>query len=836
MKKSLVIFFLFFYFVLTCFCQIIDVQELDFEKYSNVMNETFNPSVKGHKQWKRKEWFLKPRLYPNNKFENLTKKTWAEFERYKQTRSTDRSTHGNWSFLGLDFSANGNGRLNCIAIHPTNENIIYVGASNGGVWKTTNGGGTWTNITPDIPLLAIADIKLNPLNSNEVFVLTGDGDPSPGVGDYHGQMEISSIGIIKSTNGGSTWFPSKLSINVIDALVPYKLLIHPTNPDIQFVAANDKLLRTDDEWSTMDTVIDVTTYDIEFKPGDPNIMYASGEDWISRSVDNGISWNPVTDGGFTFANVSERIELAIAPDNSNMVYAIAGDWDNGLIGFFSSNSSGQNNTWTLRNSSTGVHGAFSVYCIGLAVDPNNWQHVYGGMQWICKSTNEGVSWASIVQSTVHADIHDVQFFGSNIYVACDGGLYKSTNQGATWTVLNDGLAISEIYRIAGTPQVSDLFYVGAQDNGTMKRPSSTTTFTNVWGGDGTVCNINPLNFNIVYAGQQSGIFGKSTNGGSSFNTLPMLDNGAWISPFEIDPLITDILFAGLDGKVVRSDNGGSAWLTLGSDPFTENLNCLAQGTDNRNILYASQNTLIARCDNALANNNFDWTIVSAGLPDLAITGIAVNPIDVDEVYITFSGYNNGNKVFKSTNFGEDWINISENLPNVPINCIAFQDTPGNIDAVYIGTDIGVFYRDNNIGEWIYFSNFLPVTIVNDLYINGANNTIAAGTYGRGLWRSPLYTSCEADLTITNYGGGIRYYSYSNSITSSAAVQKDMGHSLHFQAGNFINLTPGFNLGGEAALYAKIDDCPTPYTSLKTQDIKNTDFKMNNDFLEYLLRL
>ncbi|MFM2393665.1 MAG: hypothetical protein RLZZ546_1647, partial [Bacteroidota bacterium] len=809
----------------------------NFKELSNEMNAMYKTGVKGYKQWKRKEWFLQQRLYPSSKIENLTTKTFREFENFKQRNASNRETHGSWAFQGPTFSNTGNGRLNTIAIHPTNENIIYVGSSNGGIWKSTSGGTSWVNVSPNIPLLAIADIKINPSNTNEIFVLTGDGDPSPSVGSFHGQMEISSIGIIKSIDGGNTWQPSNLSINTTNAMVPYKLLIDPNNFDIQFIAANGRLLRTANQWQTIDTVITNTTYDIEFKPGNSNIMYASGSNWIRRSTDNGENWDLITDADFSWMSSSSRVELAVAPNNVSVVYALAGGWNNGLDAFYLSTDSGQNNTWTLKNTTETVHGAFTTYCVGLAVDPNDWNDVYGGMQWICKSTNQGGNWTSIVQNTVHADIHDVLFYGSNLYVACDGGLYKSANQGSTWTNLSNGLAITEVYRIGGTPQNADLFFIGTQDNGTMKKSSSSTTFENSWGGDGMNCNINPLNTNIVYASQQNGVFGKSNNGGVNFNILSMPASGAWISPFEIDAVDTSILFAGLSSTVVRSNNGGSSWITLNNDPFTTNVNCLAQGTNSRNILYAASSDInntrvLGRCNNALANSNISWTNITAGLPNLFITGLAVNPDDATEVYVTMSGYSDGEKVYKSNNSGTNWDNISDNLPNVPINCIVFHDTPSNIDAVYIGTDIGVFYRDNNIGQWIFFSNFLPVTIVNDLYINTANNTIAAGTYGRGLWKSPLYSACNANLNLTNYNGGVRYYSLSNSITANANIQTDLGHKLNLQAGSFINFTPGFNIGGQASLNAKIGICPTPYDN-STSPAHDGSFIDNEAFRRWL---
>src|SRR5688572_22140174 len=168
---------------------------LTLQKETNSFFEE-NPKVKGYKQWKRKEWFLEPRLFPSGKMENLTLKTWKAYERFKKTLPDSRSTHGSWTFLGPTSNPIGMGRLNSITFNPNNNNIIYVGGSNSGVWKSGNGGTSWTNITPHIPLLAVADIELDPGNANVIYLLTGDGNPAPFEWEIHAQTEISSIGIL----------------------------------------------------------------------------------------------------------------------------------------------------------------------------------------------------------------------------------------------------------------------------------------------------------------------------------------------------------------------------------------------------------------------------------------------------------------------------------------------------------------------------------------------------------------------------------------------------------------------------------------------------------------
>jgi hypothetical protein len=160
------------------------------------------------------------------------------------------------------------------------------------------------------------------------------------------------------------------------------------------------------------------------------------------------------------------------------------------------------------------------------------------------------------------------------------------------------------------------------------------------------------------------------------------------------------------------------------------------------------------------------------------------------------------------NGGDTWTNLSGSLPNVPVNCIAFDNNAPVSDALYIGTDIGVFYMDLDLGDWIYFSNSMPVAVVNDLYINPTNSTITAGTYGRGMWRSSLYSGCAENITHTGSGlGGVRYYSVNNQITSTAEFRQDIGTAIHYTAGQRVILNPGFFASTRAVFNAKIDDCP-----------------------------
>jgi len=280
----------------------------------------------------------------------------------------------------------------------------------------------------------------------------------------------------------------------------------------------------------------------------------------------------------------------------------------------------------------------------------------------------------------------------------------------------------------------------------------------------------------------------------------------------MDPVNPDRIFFGKD-SILRSESGGisGSWEYIGS-PSLQPVNVLTQGINDRNRLYASQNSTLYKSDNAITSSasNVTWSPIST-TPFLSqfITDIVVDPDDADHVFVTLGGYLSGVKVFESINGGASFDNISGSLPDVPILCMAYHDDGNGLDRLYIGTDIGVFYSDNTIGDWIYFSNYLPAVPVEDLYINTANNTITAGSYGRGLWRSDLIAPCNDNKYFSSGTThlGTYHFTYNNTITSLAKVSTQPGTSITYKAGDWIDLKPGFRAPATSVIEIKIGGCP-----------------------------
>ncbi|NOZ46790.1 MAG: PKD domain-containing protein [Chlorobi bacterium] len=706
---------------------------------------------KGWKQFKRWENFMEPRVYPTGNFpQNIM---WTEYQKLKNTQ-TNKTITGDWAYIGAtdvptDINYGGNlgvGRVNCIAFHPTSPDTIWVGAPAGGFWKSTNGGQSWITTTDDLASIGVSAIAVNPNNTNEIYIATGDGDAS----------DTYSVGILKSMDGGETW-TSVLDISYESSYIFRKLLINPQNPQIMIAASNSGILRTTDGWDSYSTVQSGHFKDLEFKPGDPNIVYAAKFDYygnsnIYKSTDGGENWN-ASSTGLSTGNIN-RIELAVTPASSNVVYALCSNASNsGFNGLYKSEDSGD--SWTkidmnlsrnLLGWDTGGNdsGGQGWYDLSLAVSPTNSDEIYVGGVNIWKTTNGGYNWSLNAHwyggggaEYVHADIHMLAFSpAGNLFAVNDGGVYKTTDGGENWNDISAGLQILQIYRIGNDANNPNIVLGGCQDNGTMMRNG--TTWNGVIGGDGMDCLIDYENSDIMYGEYYYGAIQKSINGGSSFyNISPSGASGAWVTPYVIHPNNHNTLLAGYK-DVYQTINGGQTWSTISSNlTGGSTINVVKYAPSNPNYIYVSSGTNVWRT----TNSGDSWTNISSGLPGYYISDVEISSIDPDNIWVSLSTFVNGQKVYKSTNGGTNWTNYSDGLPNVPANCLEFFANSN--DAIYLGTDLGVFFRNSNLDSWTPFNNGLPNVVIDELEIQYSVAKIRAATYGRGLWESDIYIDSAA---------------------------------------------------------------------------------------------
>jgi photosystem II stability/assembly factor-like uncharacterized protein len=823
-----------------------------FSEVSNIVNRYYDTAStekgSGYKQWKRYEWWAKRHLNETGEYADWQQRLKKEIRNYTPPVNTGGdevntpSTHGLWSAYGPTAISGGIdnlGRVVCMAFHPTITATWFIGTPAGGLWKTTDNGASYVPLTDHFPGLGIASIVINPNTPNTMYVLTGDGNASHR-GHY---LREHGTGIYKSTDGGNTWAETAFLQDYSLATYGYKMMMHPNNTNTLLAATSTGFWRSFDggnSWAQSASLAGTEITDFEFKPGSASLMYACGYSGnFYRSTDTGRTWSTVSIG----ASGANRMEIAVTPDNVNRVYVLAGpDLGVGSFkGLFTSNNSGVSGSWsTIRTtpnilgySSTGNDDVSQTWRnISLYISPADENFMITGGCFIWKSTNGGstIAWSS---GSIHADNHFIvkHPLNSEIYSGCDGGLFRSTDNGTSWVDINDGLQITQFYRFDMSATNSGRLIAGAQDNSQMLR-NGTFAFNVVTCCDGMDNAMDYTNDNIMYACTQNGALSKSTDGinFSAPITQPTAGGDYWVTNINIHTTTNTTLFFGGNPNIYRSTNSGSSWTNIGSS----GQDYMAQGTSNPDRMYAADGLAIQLSSNVNAAIP-TWSTISGGAnyptgANMFITGMAVNPDNSFEMWITCSGYNGGQKVYRTTDGGANWQNMSGSLPNIPVHCIVFEDNnSAPAGALYIGTEMGVFYRDNTMGNWVPYGNYLPNSPVTDLKIfYGATRYLYASTFGRGIWRTTTYTGCQATYNITWTLEGYKYYEVSDVITSTSTLSGGNGTEAYFKAGNYVQMNPGFQANASSGFFkAYIGPCGSggiPANRVATEILNISDAK------------
>jgi len=832
MKKIILIFIIFSFVSSSIFAQgfheIMEnaKQGENFISVAKKINDFFKPLSKaereneGYNLWKRWEFYAMSHLDASGNVGNSVQYNHIAIEQIKN-RNAARSVNpannnllnGQWTALGPTGiqapSPNYLGRVNCLAFHPSNSNIIYAGTPDGGMWVTYNGGGFWLPLTDELPTSAVSGIVIHPTNPSIIYILTGDGDASPSVNYFTKR----GAGVYKSTDGGTTWNITGLNFLLSAGVFGFELVMCPTNSNVLLAATSNGIYKTSNAGASWVRETFNTVSSIRFKANDPTKVIASeiNNNNLIRSSDTGNVW--ISCPVFALPNGDfYRAELAVSPANPEVAYAVTWRFTNFYQGLHTYNWA--TNTVSSLNTTPNILGVQAWYNIGLWVSPTDVNQISAAGTPIFRSTTGGAIFFAD-QDIVHADIHGYYFnsLDNKLYVTCDGGVLVSTNNGDTWTNITSNLQITEYYRISGVDSNPDIILGGSQDNGHHLRTSNSSTFqwklTCCDGMDNAIEQTNP---SIMYGFTQNGQINKSTDGGATFVWIPptiMDPNGEpWVTDFLIHPTIPATIFYGSVNGVLRHNARGqptNAWQNIGGKGTVD----MAVSPANSNRLYGAKGDSIFRTDNVNAVSptwiGYRPLIFPTGT---FITSIDVDPDNAAEIWLTVSGYNATTKVYRSVTSGATWTNETDNLPNIPVHIIKFQDTNGSPGgAVYLGTDVGIYYRDNTINEWVYYSNGMPYTTVLDLEVNETSGIITAGTYGRGMWRSPTFVpACFADINITTPINGIEYQQAGNTITMNTDVYGGLNTRVMLKAGGSITFTPGVDVLAGNELKAFIGPC------------------------------
>ncbi|WP_046755663.1 T9SS type A sorting domain-containing protein [Kordia jejudonensis] len=730
-----------------------------------IRTNTDRKSKKKIKQFERWAAFWKDRVLPNGTFmpASHTANLWTS-ELARQGNAPETVADVPWTLLGpvtppvsnIGFYP-GMGRINAVAFTGNDTNTMYIGAPAGGVWKTTDGGANWTPQGDQFPNMGISDIVIDPVNTNTVYAATGDADG----------FQNRSVGVLKTTDGGANWALTGLSFTLGENDIISKLLIDPNNVTTVFATTRNNIKRTTDggtTWTDVFTEVGAIFNDIGYKEGSNTIMYAtsrSGRFYIS--TDNGVNWAEASRPAFSrldYATTAANIDLILSIDNGGRIRR----------------STDQGSNWTLIGNIAGFSSQ-GGYNVTLAISPINENLVLAGGVDGWRSSDGGATWEKYLDGYwqagnpyfyVHSDHHDMKFVpGTNTAISVnDGGIFMGNAQfDNPWADLSSGIAITQYYNVSGTPQNANLLIAGAQDNDIGQYDGNDWIGRNP-GSDGVEGLWDYSNSDIAWTCSQAGTMFRTINGFASSQFVNTPFGAPFVWELEIHPTVPTTIFGGFN-DVYRSTNRGDNWVNLNSGVGT--IEFISISPSDPDVIYVSGTNGVRRTN----NGGTSWTPIS--LPQAGnVKSIEVHPTNPAEIYIAYSGYQAG-KVYKSTNSGFSFTNITGSLPNIPTHKIIYKT--GTTDGeLFLATDLGVYYRTDTAGDWERLGQGLPNVIVYDVEIHYATNKLRAATYGRGVWEVAVD---EASLSV----GENELPQNSVTIYPNPTVNKKFTLSLQDIAGN-----------------------------------------------------
>ena len=642
----------------------------------------------------------------------------------------------------------GMGRITAVAIDPNDHNTVYCGAATGGIWKTTDAGASWEPVGDNLPMIAITSIAIDPKDSQTLYALTGDRI----------QKVIRCLGVYKSTDGGSTWDATGLTFNGVDDAEAYKVAVSPANSDIIMAGTSTGFMVSEDAGATWTKVISWKVIDIAFKPDDGNVGYAcTRSGYVARTLDGGKTWEQLTDvaQGLPGAATSYGLSrVAVSAAKPERIYFVLTNNDGYRALYYSDNAgdpsvSFNDISFTEQKSTTdGLpemdQSGFAVAFAVSQTDPN--VLTAGGLDTY-RSTDLGVTWTQITTGGtsslpyMHVDMLTYEYAGSSqtMYVGCDGGLYRSSDDGQTFVNISDGLMVAQAIGLAASPSAPDFVIYGAQDNGCNKIMTATGETTMLIGSDGASVAIPNSTADTLILQCQIGFFRKFGNATPQMITLPAA--GSWTFPAQFVPGQPRTLIAGLV-DLYSTEDYGDTWtnLTNGATNTSMIPNSLSICKSDVSRMYMSKKITLTSAVYGGANADGTWTWTDITPPQInSVTyasWVAVSPTNPDHLWVAMSGYVDGTKVVVSSDGGKTWTLDSNGLPNLPGNSLI--SAGGDNNAIYYGTYDGVYYKDDTLNSWVKMNNGLPNAMVREMIIHPVSGELYVATYGRGVWKMPQY--------------------------------------------------------------------------------------------------
>lgn len=663
-------------------------------------------------------------------------------------------------------------RINTVAINPDNEDIIYAGFSAGGVYKTENGGDTWTSIFNGQAFNAIGDIYIDPNDSDIIYVGTGDANISG--------FTYLGDGVYRSEDGGDTW----TNIGLTEQRIVSEIIVDHSNSNRIFAACmglpfergNQRgLYRSENygqDWEQVLYISDSTgVTDIAMHPTNSQIMFAAGWDRIRtnfeslvagegaklyKTVDGGDNWT-VVEGGLPNNQIHGRMGIALYDANPNIMYLEYVGEDDQLEAIYRTNDGGDNwfeiPTEFQNGLDTNALGGFGWYFGRIHVNPSNPDDIYilGVNQW--RSRNAGQEWDLATPPwwwyEVHADGHDLAFFANgDALLATDGGLYRRNGDSENDWVDIENIATTQFYRVGYNPHQPDIYYGGAQDNGTSAgNAEAINDWPRIFGGDGFQMVFDPNNPDRFFVETQRGRIYVTNDGGGYFDIseegVDEDDRHNWDTPYFMSTHPPYVMYRGSQ-RVYLGFGDNPEWnvlsedLTDGPDAASRNntISALHESPLQVGLLYAGTG------DGHLwrgENGGSIWIPIDSDLPDQYVTDVIASPTLTNRVFVTYSGYRDNDflpRIHRSEDKGDNWTDISGDLPDIAINELLVVPETGD-SVLFVATDGGVYGTVNAGTNWERVGNNMPILPVFDLVINETHNELVAGTFGRSIMSYPM---------------------------------------------------------------------------------------------------
>ncbi|UXI67277.1 VPS10 domain-containing protein [Tahibacter amnicola] len=656
------------------------------------------------------------------------------------------------------------GRVTTLAVHPTDENRLFLGTAAGGLWRTTDGGQNWQSVSDNFGTQSIGSVMIDRANPNRVWVGTGDPDAG-GCSDYFG------LGLFLSENAGSSFAPrngsgaSTLQLSFIASLAR-----HPTDGNL-LLAGGRGLCNADGSqgaggvfrstdggqtWNRVLTGNDVQ--DIAFDTtGNGNTVYAAvNDDGIYKSTDGGATWTRRS-SGLPGGDEAGVVRLSLMDSSPWIMYALAGvAGGNGAVGLYRSSNAAD--SWTLLNDD--VCEGQCWYNLDVDAHPADWTRALIGSIRAAETKNSGSTVTMLTNSwggsqQVHQDTHVVLYSRQQpdrFWIGSDGGLWRTDNGGASFVNLNNGLQATQFYDIAIEPRNPNRVYGGAQDNSSQVRKNSNEWNVTSVTGDGFTNVVDPGNPNIVFQTSYPSnggptVLRSSQRGEPGTNAwLPKTgfgsgENNPWVTPMAIT---RGTVFLG-SNYLYRADtaqsSGSFTWTKISGDLTGDGwsaISSIALSAANRSGVVAGMvgtaNGRLFRSSDVLRASP-SWSEVSANYPGQAVNDLEIDPTNDQRAYVVSSNFT-GTKLYRTENAGGSWQAIGTGLPGVPANSVAID--PIKPSRIFVGTDIGVYQSNDSGANFTPFNSGLPTgMVILDLEISRQPHVLVAGTYSRGAWRTPL---------------------------------------------------------------------------------------------------